>query len=169
MSLLMVFTVIAGVAAGLLHHPVGIAPILGALLCAACFLRKREVLIVGLGAMVIHDLIVGLSVFTIVRLVAILGVIGMIWAIRVKPTWASLLPGVAVAAPTYHLALAVGDWATQFCTKAPHTFPGLAATLMSAFPYFQRSFVSDVLFSAVFLGLYALSGSAIRLWRPRSA
>lgn len=166
MSAVIALTASAGVMAAIFHHTVGPAPILAALLCAACFLRKREVLIVGLGAMLIHDAIVGLSIFTLVRMVAILGVVGVIWMLRVRPTWTSLLSGVAVASPTYHVALAVGDWVTQFCAKAPHTLPGLAATLMSAFPYFQRSFVSEVLFTAAFLGLYALSGGAIRRLRP---
>lgn len=166
MSVILGLTAIAGVAAAVFHHTVGPAPILAALLCAACFLRKRDVLAVGLGAMLIHEAIVGFSVFTVVRLVAILGVTGIIWALRVRPTWTSLLSGVALASPTYHVALAIGDWATQFCTKAPHTVTGLAATLMSAAPYFQRSFVSEVAFSAAFLGFYALSGGAIRRLRP---
>ncbi len=166
MNIVIALTGIAGLTAASFHHTLGMAPILAALLCAACFLRKRDALLVGLGAMLIHDAIVGLSIFTLVRMIAILGVVGVIWALRVRPTWTSLLPGVAVAAPVYHLALAVGDWATQFCTKAPHTVTGLAATLMSAFPYFQRSFVSEVFFTAAFLGIYTLSGSIIRRWQP---
>jgi len=166
MAVSIVLAVIVGGMAGQLRHAVGAAPILAALLWAACFLRKRDVALIGIGAMLIHDAIAGVSVFTIVRVVAMLGVIGVIWAIRVRPTWLSLLSGLVLVAPTYHLVLATGDWVTQFCTQAPHTLPGLAATLMSAFPYFQRSFVSEVLYSAAFLGIYALSGSAIRLWWP---
>jgi hypothetical protein len=166
MKVVLLFTVMAGILTAALQHPVGLAPILAALLCAACFLRKRDVVIVGLGAMLIHEAMVGFSLFTIVRLVAILGVIGVIWAIRVRPAWPSLLLGLSLSAPVYHLALATGDWVIQFCTKAPHTAAGFAATLMSSLPYIQRSVVNEVFFTAAFLGLYALSGSAIRLWWP---
>lgn len=159
-------TVAAGVMAASFSHTLGTAPILGALLCAACFLRRRDVLVIGLGAMLIRDALTGFSLFTLVRVVAILGVIGVIWAIRVRPRWGSLLLGLALAAPAYHLALATGDWITQFCTKEAHTAAGLAATLMSSLPYIQRSLVSELLFTTAFVGLYTLSGSAIRLWWP---
>ena len=159
-------TVTAGVMAASFSHTLGMAPILAALLCAACFLRGRDVLVIGLGAMVIRDAMMGFSLFTIVRVAAILSVIGVIRAIRVKPTWTALLLGFALTAPVYHLALATGDWLTQFCAKAPHTPAGFAATLMSSLPYIQRSVVNEALFTAAFLALYTLSGSAIRLRWP---
>ena len=166
MGSVLALTVMAGLMAASFNHVLGMAPILAALLCAACFLRPRDLLPIGLGAMLIHDLTVGLSVFTLVRLVAVLVVVGAIRALRVRPAAGSLLLGLAVIIPLYHLVLTTGDWITHFCTQEPHTMQGFMATLHSNLPYIQRSCVNDVVLTAVFLGAYTLSGSALRAWRP---
>lgn len=166
MSLVLALTVVAGVMAASFNHVLGMGPILAALLCAACFLRARDVLVIGVGAMLIHDFVVGFSVFTLVRLVAVLAVVGAIWMLRIRPAAGSLLLGLAVIVPLYHLALTTGDWITHFCTKEPHTLQGFVATLNSNLPYLQRSCLNDVVLTAAFLGAYTLSGSALRAWRP---
>ena len=60
MNLLAVVLLIGacGVLAGQFHHVVGIAPVLGAILCAACFLKPRSLLLVGIGGMLL-----GMGVF----------------------------------------------------------------------------------------------------------
>lgn len=179
MGVSVVLAVIVGGMAGSLRHTVGAAPVLAALLWAAYVLRTRDVMIIGLGATLVQDLMTGVGWFTLVRLAAVISVIGVIRLARVRwsPTgtargpqavgsFPSVLLGLGLASPVYHLVLATGDWVTQFCTQAPQTLSGLAVTLRSAFPYFQRSFLSEVLFTAAFLGVYALSGSAVRLWWP---
>lgn len=166
MSMVLALTVAAGVMTASFNHALGMGPMLAALLCAACFLRQRDVLIIGLGAMLIHDLMVGLSVFTLVRLAAILFVVGAIRVLRVRPAAGSLLLGLAVIIPLYHLALTTGDWITHFCTQEPHTVQGFMATLGSNLPYIQHSCVNDLVLTAVFLGVYTLSGSALRTWWP---
>lgn len=166
MSVLLALMTAAGLIAASFRHPFGVSPILAALVCSACFLRKRDVVLVGMGAMLVHELAVGVSLFTLVRLAAVLGVTGALWLLRVRPAWASLLTALAVVGPLYHLMLVTGDWITRFCTAEPHTAAGFAATFWSSWPYIQRSLVTETLFTAAFLGLYALGGSAIRLWRP---
>lgn len=156
----------AGLIAGPFHHTVGAAPILAALLCASCFLRRRDVAVVGLGSMLVHDLLVGVSAFTLVRMVGIAAVIGIVWLARVGPTLKSLLIGLMAASPVYHLVLSTGDWALQFCSKAPLTPQGFWATLTSNLPYVQRSLVSEVLFTSAFLSLYALAGYLVTLRWP---
>jgi hypothetical protein len=66
----------------------------------------------------------------------------------------------------YHFVLAVGDWATQICSKEPWTAQGLFATIATAIPYFQRSLVGEVLFTSVFLSVYALAGYVVSLRWP---
>ncbi len=161
MGLSVALFIVAGGIAAVFQHPVGIAPILGAIVCAACFFKRWELLAVAVGAMLFRDAIVGFSLFTLVRLVGILAVVGIIWAVRVRPSLGSLLLGVALTSPVYHLALAVGDWALQFCVKSPRTPEGLASSIASSLPYFQRVFVGEVLFASVFLALFTLSGSLV--------
>ena len=166
MAVVLVFAVMIGMMAGQFSHAVGAAPILAALLCAACFLRKRDIVIVGLVAMLAHDLLVGFSWFTLVRLAAVLSVIGILAALRVRPTFKSLLTGLAISAPAYHLMLALGDWVTHTCSQEPRTPAGLVNTLASSLPYLQRSFVGDVVLTSAFLGLYTLAGYALTLRWP---
>ncbi len=145
-----------GIIAGQFHHQFGVAPILGATLCAACFLRPRDLAIVGLGGMLLRDLLMGTSLFTGVRLAGIGLVVLAVVALKVRPTVRSLLIGLLVSSPIFHLALAVGDWATGTCGVWPKTPQGLAGAIVASIPYFQRSFIGDVLFTGLFLGAYVL-------------
>ncbi len=149
-----------GIIAGAFHHEFGVAPILGAILCAACFLRPRDLFTVGLGGILIRDLLMGLSLFTAVRLAGIALVVAAVVAVKVRPNLRSLLIGLLVSSPIFHLALAVGDWATGTCGIWPKTAQGLSQAVVSALPYFQRSFVGDVLFTSLFLGAYTLAAYA---------
>ena len=158
-------TLAGGMIAGQFHHMFGIAPILGAILCAACFLRPRDLFVVGLGGILLRDLVMGLSLFTAVRLAGIAMVVAAVVAIKVRPNFRSILTGLLVSAPLFHLALAVGDWATGTCGAWPKTPQGLAQAVVSAIPYFQRSFVGDVLFAGLFLGVYGLAAYTAFGWR----
>ena len=153
-------TLACGLIAGLFSHPLGVAPILGALLCGACFLPARRLWIVGLGGMLIRDLWTGLIPFTLVRLAGMALVIGVVQLLQVRPTLRSLLTGLIVTSPVFHLALAVGDWATGTCGIWPRTPSGLWASIVGTIPYFQRSLVTDVAFTALFLCFYAAAGRA---------
>lgn len=148
-------TLACGIIAGWFHHQLGVAPILGAILCAACFLRPGDLFIVGLGGMLLRDLMMGLSLFTLVRLGGMALVVLAVVALQVRPTVRSLLTGLLVSSPIFHLALAVGDWATGTCGIWQKTPQGLTGAVVSALPYFQRSFVGDILFSALFLAAYS--------------
>ena len=153
-----VLAVVCGVFAWQFGHAVGTAPVLAGVLCASCFLPRRHAIVVGLGAMLVRDLLGGFSLFTLVRLAAMLGVVGIIWAIRIRPSLKSMLLGLGLSSPVYHLILAVGDWLTHTCSTAPFTPQGLAATVASSLPYFQRSLVGDVFFTSAFLMAYTMAG-----------
>ena len=166
MMMTVVFTVGCGLLAAWLGHPVGIAPVVAGVVCAACFLRRRDVFVVALGAMLLHDALVGVSAFTFVRMAAIVSVAGVVCAWRAKPRLISALGGILLAAPIYHLILIVGDWATQTCAPYARTFAGLASAMSSSWPYVQRVMLSDVLFTSLFVGCYTLAGAAMALRWP---
>ena len=151
-------TVACGLLAGGLSHQVGVAPILGAILCSACFFRPRELLLVGLGGILVRDLFLGFSLFTLVRLVGILLVVLLVVGLRVRPSLRSLLSGLLLASPVFHITLAVGDWLTGTCLVLPKTAQGLWASLAGSLPYFQRSLFGDLVFTSLFLSAYALAG-----------
>jgi hypothetical protein len=51
----------------------------------------------------------------------------------------------------------------------PHTFAGLVTCFVAAVPFFERTLMSDLLFSAIFFGVYAIAarrvGVASKQWR----
>lgn len=161
----MIITAVLTCLAGLLAwmgHPWGVAPIVAAVLCSAYFLRTRDVLIVGVGAMLLRDLLVGPSAFTVVRVAAILFVVGLVALLRVRGRLRMLLPAVVLAVPLYHVMLTAGDWLTQTCATEPRTLAGLQATFASAWPYMIRTGTTELAFTALFLGAYALAGVFVR-------
>lgn len=158
-----------GLLAGLMSHPFGVAPILGAMLCASCFLRPRDLWIVGLGGIAIRDLLLGPSAFTLVRLVGVALVIGVILALKVRLTWRSVVTGLLIVAPIFHLVLAAGDWATGTCAGYPRTWDGLGRTVASAAPYFQQSFLTDLAFTGLFFGIAWLITAVAAERRPMPA
>lgn len=153
-------TAACGLIAAQFHHQLGIAPILGAILCAACFLRPKDLFIVGIGGMLIRDLLLGFSMFTAVRVAGIALVVAALVMLKVRPSWRSLLAGLLIAAPLYHLSLAAGNWATGTCGDFAMNAQGFVSAIGSSLPYMQRSFAGDLLFTALFLGAYSLAAQS---------
>lgn len=143
-----------GVIAGKFHHLLGVAPILGALVLAACFVKPRELFIIGIGGLLVRDLLTGFSFFTGVRLLGISLVVGVLVILKIRPSFRSLFTGLCASSPVFHLTLAVGDWLTGTCSTFSRTPTGLFLSIWTTIPYFQRAFLSDLLFSSLFLALY---------------
>ncbi len=154
----LLLTISCGFLAGAFQHQFGVAPVLGAILCAACFLKPKELFLVGLGGILVRDILAGLSLFTLVRLMGMGLVVVAILGLKMRPTFRSVLVGMLVSSPIFHLVLAIGDWATGACSVLPKTPQGLLAAVVSAVPYFERSFLGDTLFAGLFLGAYVLAG-----------
>lgn len=150
-----------GIVAGQFHHQVGIAPVLAAILCAALFLRPRDLWLVGLGGMLLRDALLGFSGFTLVRLAAMALVLATIQRMALRPTLKSLLAGLLVSSPLFHGVLAVGNWATNACGVWPKTAQGFWNSIATSGPYFQRALIGDMLFASLFMALYSLLGYAL--------
>ncbi len=148
-------TLLGGIVAGIFHQTFGVAPILGALLCAACFLKPRSLLLAALAAMLIRDLALGFSLFTLVRLAAISAVVGVLVLLKVRPNFKSLLTGLVASSVLFHLILSLGDWATQCCSQADRTPAGLVQSLVATASYWPRAMASDLLMTALFWAIYA--------------
>lgn len=161
-------TVACGILAGQFHHLFGVAPVLGAILCATCFLKPRDLFVVGIGGMLLRDLLLGFGLFTVVRVAGIALAVGVVVLLRVRPNLRSLLSGLVLSSALFHLALAVGDWATGTCVVWPKTPQGLASSMVTALPYFQRALVGDLLFSSLFLSVYGLAAYGLCVRTTRS-
>ena len=150
-----------GLVAGQFHHQFGVAPVLAAILCAGIFLKPRDLWVVGLGGMMVRDLLLGFSLFTGVRLIGMALVIWGIRRMKVQPNLRSILAGLLVSSPLFHLVLAVGNWATNACGVWPKTPAGLWASIATSWSYFLGSFAGDLLFASFFLALYSLVGYVV--------
>lgn len=150
-----------GLIAGTHPHLFGVAPILGAILCASCFLKPRELFLVGLGGILLRDALTGFSLFTIVRLAGMGLAVSAVVSLKVRPQIQSIFQGLLVASAVFHLSLTVGDWLTGTCVVSSKTAQGLTGAIVANVPYFQRSLVGDLLFTLLFVGAYALAGTAV--------
>lgn len=157
---------ISGILAGLMSHAVGVAPILAGVVCASCFLRWKETLLVGVVALLVRELTVGVSSFTLVRLIGVLSVSLILLAVRTRQPLVKSLVGLAIASPVYHLILTTGDWLLHTCSGAAQTQQGFVATLTSNLPYFQRALPLEALLVAAFIGIYTLVGAGVKLRWP---
>ncbi|PIQ81686.1 MAG: hypothetical protein COV76_07210 [Candidatus Omnitrophica bacterium CG11_big_fil_rev_8_21_14_0_20_64_10] len=166
MGIVWMLTAACGLLAGRFHHTVGIAPVLGVILCAACFLKPRQLFWIGWGGMLLRDGLVGFSPFTLVRLLAITAVVAAVVRLRLRPTFRSLAVGLLLVSPVYHGLLTVGDWWTGTCVVLPRTAEGLARAFATALPYLGRAFVGDLLFTSVFLALCTMAAYAAAGRRP---
>ena len=89
MVMVFVLAGVTGLMSAFVQHPLGAAPVLAAMISAVLFLRRRDVLHVGLLSVLVRDAILGFSVFTVVRVAAMLAVAGALRLARVKPTLGS--------------------------------------------------------------------------------
>ncbi len=92
--------------------------------------------------------------------------IGMLLRGRVKPLYVA---GAAVASSVSFFV--ISNFAVWLVGNIayPRTLGGVLACYVAAVPFFRMGFVSDLLFSAVFFGLPALFGNALRSRVSRSA
>ena len=165
MMIVGLWMLVGGFIAGQFHHQFGVAPLLGAVLCAACFLRPRQLFLIGLGGILVRDALLGFSAFTLVRLIGMGLVVAVILALKVKPTFRSLFIGLLLSSSVFHLTLAMGDWWTGTCSVLPRTSQGLWVSIVGTFPYFERAFLGEILFASLFLGLYGLVAYRFLRWK----
>ncbi len=156
-----IVALLAGAIAGWFPHAVGAAPLLAVLIWGTGVLRPRAVLFAALGAVLVRDAIVGLGMFTLVRLAAVAGALALLWAARLRPTWPSRAIGAALSAPAYYVILSIGDWLTQMCAQQPRTLAGFTEALSTAWPYLQRSWFVDMAITIAFVGVYTLGAIAV--------
>jgi hypothetical protein len=152
------------------RHPMGVAPIIGALVCAACFLRPKRLWVVGLGSILLRDWALGWSLFSWVRLIGMAAAVGVLTAVGVRPSFRSVFTRLLMTSGIFHLSLTVGDWWTGTCGGWPKTLSGLMSALVGTGPYLCRVLAVDIVWAGLFFGLYGVGLRWILkpLWVARS-
>lgn len=152
---------VVGILSRIIVHTPNFTPVIALALFGGFYLSRRHALIVPVALMVISDLVIGLHdlfVFTwgSVALIAVLG----IWARRYKSP-GMMLGSSIVSACLFFLVTNFGVWLLHY----PLTLEGFVRCYTLAVPFFRSLFVSTLIYSAVFFGVYEFVAWRVRKTR----
>jgi len=155
--MLTLLLVLLGVVFRVAPHPWNFAPVGAiALFAGATFDNRRAAFLVPLVTMFIGDLFIGLHSLmpVIYATYALIVVFGML--LRERRRSISFVGAGAIASATLFFVITnFAVWASGM--TYPKTIDGLMACYVAAIPYFDRTLASDLLFSAIFFGAFALA------------
>lgn len=149
--------VVLGVVCRVAPHPWNFAPVGAiALFAGATFDDRRSAFAVPLLAMFAGDLFIGFHslmpvIYATYALIVALG-------LRLHPRRRSIVAvgGTAVASATiFFIVTNFAVWLSGM--TYPKTLAGLVACYVAAIPFYDRTLASDLLFSAIFFGAFALA------------
>lgn len=155
--------VILGVVFRVAPHPWNFAPVGAiALFAGATFDDRRSAFLVPLATMFIGDLFIGLHslmpvIYATYALIVVLGMALREWCAPLARLRNALaIGGASIASSTIFFVITnFAVWLSGM-TYAK-TLDGLAACYVAAIPFFDRTLASDLLFSAIFFGAFALA------------
>ena len=154
--------VVAAAAMRLVPHPPNFSPIAAiALFGGACFGDRRAAFAVPLIAMFLSDCLLGLTEYGTAAFSMMPYVYGSfllttclgLW-VRKKPWVLRAAAATLISAVLFFVITNFGVWLNG--QLYPKTWDGLVACYVAAIPYFGNTIVSDLLFSAIFFGAFAL-------------
>jgi hypothetical protein len=150
--------VIVGITMRLLPHPVNVTPVAAIALFAGAYFHKKYALWVPLAIMMVSDLVIGLHDVFIYTwgsfvLVAVIGT----W---VKQHKTAFNVGAATIASSvlFFLITNFGVWIQWY----PKTVQGLVNCYTLALPFYRNTVIGDVLYVAVFFGIFELSARLVK-------
>jgi hypothetical protein len=155
--------VVLGVVCRVTPHPWNFAPVGAiALFAGATFANRRAAILVPLIAMFIGDtlleLLTGHGYHSLMPVLyatyALIAVLGML--LRERRNSPLHIAGAAITGATIFFVISnFAVW--PMSTIYPKTFEGLVACYVAAIPFFERTLTSDLLFSAIFFGIYTIA------------
>lgn len=151
--------IVIGVILRILPHTANFAPVGAIALFAGAILSLRVALWLPLTIMVLSDLIIGLhplvgftwGAFALITLVGV--------ALKDSSNWLRVPLGALASSLLFFVISNFGVWVEG--RLYPHTWQGLNDSFIMALPFFRATFMSDLLFSALFFGIYALFSSKL--------
>jgi len=150
--------VVIGIVMRFLPHPANVTPIAAIALFAGAYLNRKYVLWVPLAIIVISDLVIGLHDVVLYTWGSFLliGLIGM-W---VKGNKRLLNIGLASVASSslFFIVTNFGVWMQWY----PRNLQGLANCYMLALPFYRNTFIGDIVYVAVFFGIYELVARSVK-------
>jgi hypothetical protein len=148
--------ILLAAASRLLPHPPNFAPVAAMGLFAGAFAGRRYAWLVAFGALLASDLVLGfyhpVSMFWNYLAYAACLLLGSGWLARNR-SLGRIASAVLASAVTFFVLSNFGMWASGYY---PRTWDGLVQCYVQALPFFRNTLASDVVYSAVLFGGYAL-------------
>ena len=175
-SIVLIGIVLAAALARLIPHPPNVTPIGAmALFGGACFLNRRMAYLLPLAAMLLSDLVLGITHYGLWKL---LGIQPVVYACILATTAVGQLiqdrrsvwqVGTAALAGSllFFLVTNFAVWATM--PMYPLTGSGLIQCYREAIPFFRNGLAGDVTFTTVFFGGLAWLEHRVAWMRDSSA
>lgn len=152
----------------LVPHPPNFGPIGALALFSGAMLGRRWLAFAApLGALVLSDLVLGFYPELLFVYASVLAIVLIGWAVAKRKT-ALTIAAAAVASSVFFFAVTnFGVWLVM--DYYPKTLAGLTACYVAAIPFFQNTLASDLLFSALLFGGWALAERVLPVLRePRT-
>jgi hypothetical protein len=137
-------------------HPINVSPIAAMGLFGGAYLNNRfAAFLAPLGAMLLSDLVLGFyphmeMVYGALALAVCIG-----WLLRRNRSPLRVAGAALASSVVFFVVSNFGVWA--FFNSYPHTPAGLVACYVAAIPFFQNTVFSDLFFTAVLFGGFALA------------
>lgn len=150
---------ILGVVMRLAWHPANFTPVLALVLFGGVYFDKKYALTLPVFLMMTTDVMLGLHDMVLftwgsIILISFFG----LW-LRERFSWARLALTGSLSAVFFYIVTNFGVWLSGYY---PMNFKGFVDCYVLAIPFFRTMFVSTLVYSFVFFGLYELIASRLR-------
>lgn len=156
--MLAVLILCVGVLTRFTDHSPNFTPTIALALFGGVYLPRKYTVIVPVMFMLLSDLLLGFhnTIFFTWGSVVLISLFGV--RLREHKRFSSFLAGGVFSAVLFFIITNLGVWPTLY----PMTWQGLAECFVAAIPFFRNTFVSTIIYCAVFYGSYELIASRIR-------
>ncbi|MCF7877603.1 MAG: hypothetical protein K9M14_04680 [Candidatus Omnitrophica bacterium] len=148
---LVILFVFIGISARLIPHVPNFAPIAAVALFSGVYFRKKHGWLLPLGVYMVSDLIVGLhqTIFFTWGSILLIYFLGKI--LQTKKTAANIVVFGLASSFIFFLITNFGVWLMGWY---PQNLAGLISCYINALPFFRMSLISNMVYMAVFFGVY---------------
>jgi hypothetical protein len=151
------FLIIFGIVFRFLPHPPNFAPIAAIGLFSGFFIKRKAVLFIPLGAMMISDFFIGsyqpsimLSVYLSFALIALIGYFN-----RHRLNANTVIGSSLIGSVLFFLLTNLAVW--KFSGLYPLNLEGLTSCFYLALPFFRNTLAGDLFFTGVFFSAWQLA------------
>lgn len=156
--MLALLILLSGILTRFTDHAPNFTPTIALALFGGVYLPRKYTVIVPVMFMLLSDLVLGFhnTMFFTWGSVVLISLLGI--RLREQKRFSIFLLGGVFSAVLFFIITNLGVWPTLY----PLTWQGLVECFVAAIPFFRNTFVSTVVYCAVFYGVYELIARRMR-------